>query len=118
MKNNLFWHSGEISREDRIKLLGNKNKVLWFTGFSGSGKSTLAVKLEKILYEKGISTYILDGDNIRKGLNSNLDFSPKDRSENIRRVAEVAKLMYDAGIFVIVCSYLKSKNVNSRIKAI
>lgn len=99
----VFWHHGHITKEDRNSLLGYKNKVLWFTGLSGSGKSTLAREVEKRLYEQGKLCYVLDGDNIRHGLNSDLGFSPKDRKENIRRIAEVAKLFYDAGLFVLVC---------------
>ncbi len=90
-----------ISKKDRNKLLGNSSFVIWFTGLSGSGKSTLANETEKILFNKGFLTYILDGDNIRGGLNSNLTFSEEDRKENIRRIGEVAKLMVDAGIIVI-----------------
>ncbi|MBT3407128.1 adenylyl-sulfate kinase [Candidatus Woesearchaeota archaeon] len=107
---NVVWHKGQISRDDRIKILGNSNKVLWFTGFSGSGKSTIAVNLEKELNKKGILTYILDGDNIRHGLNSNLGFSIEDRDENIRRISEVTKLMYDAGIYTLVCFISPHKN--------
>ncbi len=99
---NLTWHHGAIKREDRLKLLGHKNKVVWLTGLSSSGKSTIARKLEELLYKKGILSYVLDGDNIRHGLNSNLGFSREDREENIRRIAEVAKLFYDSGCFVIV----------------
>ncbi|HAY34135.1 MAG TPA: adenylyl-sulfate kinase [Ignavibacteria bacterium] len=90
-----------ISKKDRNKLLGNRSFVIWFTGLSGSGKSTLANETEKILNKKGYLTYILDGDNIRGGLNRNLTFSEEDRKENIRRIGEVAKLMVDAGIIVI-----------------
>lgn len=98
----VHWHKHKITREDRIRLLGKPNKVIWLTGLSGSGKSTIASLLEEKLHRKGYLTYILDGDNVRHGLNSDLGFSRKDREENIRRVAEVAKLMYDAGITVIV----------------
>ena len=90
-----------ITRSDREKLNGNKGKVVWFTGLSGSGKSTLANALEIELHQQGIRTYILDGDNIRQGLNKDLGFTDADRVENIRRVAEVAKLMMDAGIIVM-----------------
>jgi len=100
---NITWHGGQISKKDRRKLLGFDNKVLWFTGLSGSGKSTIARELEVKLYEKGILCYVLDGDNIRHGLNSDLGFSACDRKENIRRIAEVTKLFYDAGIMVLVC---------------
>ena len=98
---NIHIHNLTINREYREKLNGNKAKLLWFTGISGSGKSTIANELEKELFSRGIRTYILDGDNIRHGLNNDLGFSDADRVENIRRVAEVSKLMLDAGIFVI-----------------
>jgi len=91
----------KINEEDRNKLTGNRSFVIWFTGLSGSGKSTLANFLEQKLYNKGILTYILDGDNIRTGLNKDLDFSDEGRNENIRRIGEVAKLMTDAGIVVL-----------------
>lgn len=91
----------KINKEDRNKLTGNRSFVVWFTGLSGSGKSTLANFLEQKFYEKGFLTYILDGDNIRFGLNKDLDFSDGGRKENIRRIGEVAKLMTDAGIVVL-----------------
>ena len=91
----------KINKEDRNQLTGNRSFVIWFTGLSGSGKSTLANFLEQKLYNKGILTYILDGDNIRSGLNKDLDFSDEGRKENIRRIGEVAKLMTDAGIVVL-----------------
>lgn len=100
---NVKWHEGNVTKEDRTKLLGYKNKVLWFTGLSGSGKSTLANETAKQLHKKDVLTYVLDGDNIRHGLNSDLGFSKSDRKENIRRIAEVAKLFYDSGVFVLVC---------------
>lgn len=90
-----------ITRQDRERLNGQQAKVVWFTGLSGSGKSTLANALEKELHAQGRRTYILDGDNIRQGLNKDLGFTDADRVENIRRVAEVAKLMFDAGLIVI-----------------
>ena len=98
---NIHKHDLAITRELREKMNGHKAKLLWFTGISGSGKSTIANELEKILFSKGIRTFILDGDNIRHGLNNDLGFSDADRVENIRRVGEVSKLMLDAGIFVI-----------------
>jgi len=94
-------HSPIITKKDRHKLNGHKSCILWFTGLSGSGKSTLAHRVEEILFEMGIRTYVLDGDNIRMGLNKNLGFSKEDREENIRRIAEVAKLFVDAGIIVL-----------------
>lgn len=98
---NIIPHKHKTSKKERNGLTGNKSPVIWLTGFSGSGKSTLAGELEFKLYEKGILTYVLDGDNVRMGLNSDLGFGEKDRKENIRRVGEVAKLMSDAGIVVI-----------------
>lgn len=95
---NITWHHSIITKEDRERLLGQKGVTLWFTGLPQSGKSTLATELEKRLYEKGYLTYILDGDNIRHGLNKNLGFSPEDREENIRRIGEVANLFSRAGI--------------------
>jgi len=94
---NIVWHQGAVTREDREQLNGHKGCTVWLTGLSGSGKSTIAVDLEKRLCERGIRSYILDGDNIRHGLNKNLGFSPEDRTENIRRIGEVAKLFTDAG---------------------
>ncbi len=98
---NIVWHEGNISRTDREKLLNQKGAVLWFTGLSGSGKSTLAREVEKKLHHLGCLSYVLDGDNIRFGLNKNLGFSPEDRSENIRRIGEVAKLFADAGVITL-----------------
>lgn len=97
----LYWQKTMVNREDRESLNGHRGGVLWFTGLSGAGKSTLANALEKRLFSEGIRTYILDGDNIRQGLNLDLGFSPEDRSENIRRIAEVAKLFTDAGVLVL-----------------
>ena len=95
---NITWHHPIITRDDRERLLGQKGFTLWFTGLSRSGKSTLATELEKRLYERGYITFILDGDNIRHGLNRDLGFSPEDREENIRRIGEVAHLFTQAGI--------------------
>lgn len=98
---NVYWHEGEVTREDRSELLQQKGATLWFTGLSGSGKSTVAVELEKALLAKGKLAYRLDGDNIRLGINKNLGFSAEDRTENIRRVGEVSKLMADSGVLVL-----------------
>jgi len=95
-------HKGKLTKEDRQKLKGHKSVILWFTGLSGSGKSTIAHALEEKLYQRKVHTYVLDGDNIRKGLNKDLGFSPEDRKENIRRIGEVAKLFIDAGVIVMV----------------
>ncbi len=97
---NLTWHEGQVSRTDREHMLGQRGCTIWLTGLSGSGKSTLAVAAEQALQQRGRLTYILDGDNIRHGLNSNLGFSPEDRTENIRRIGEVAKLFTDSGVIV------------------
>lgn len=98
---NLFPQTFDVLRCDREDLKGHKGKVIWFTGLSGSGKSTLANALDRALHKAGKHTYILDGDNIRHGLNRDLGFSDADRVENIRRIAEVSKLMLDAGLIVI-----------------
>lgn len=98
MTTHIHPHEGKIKRSDRERLMEQRGVTLWFTGLSGAGKSTLAVATEEALYEQGYLTYILDGDNIRSGINSNLGFSPEDRTENIRRIAEIAKLYRDTGI--------------------
>ena len=95
---NVIWHDGEISQTDRNNLLGQKGATLWFTGLSGSGKSTVAVALEQELFKRGKLSYRLDGDNIRLGINKNLGFSAEDRTENIRRIGEIAKLFVDCGV--------------------
>ncbi|OEF98871.1 adenylyl-sulfate kinase [Vulcanibacillus modesticaldus] len=102
MNKNITKHYGLISKEDRQRKNGHKSKIVWFTGLSGSGKSTLAVHLERELFARGVNTYILDGDNMRLGLNKDLKFSKEDRKENIRRLSEVGKLFVDAGIVVLV----------------
>ena len=98
---NIYWHDGDVTHRQRTLRNGHKGAVVWFTGLSGSGKSTVARALERELFKRNMHTYVLDGDNIRHGLNSNLGFSPEDREENIRRVAEVAKLMADSGTVII-----------------
>ena len=95
---NITWHEANVVQADREKLLNQKGCVIWFTGLSGSGKSTLALEVESKLHQRGHLTYVLDGDNVRHGLNKNLGFSPEDREENIRRIGEVAKLFADAGV--------------------
>lgn len=99
---NIYWKQGKISRGDREKLNGHRGFTLWFTGLSAAGKSTLAIAAEKALYERGCHTFILDGDNIRHGLNKDLGFSPEDRAENIRRIGELAALFREAGIINLV----------------
>src|SRR6185369_12910475 len=97
---NIVWHPGAVTRADRETLNGHRGCIVWLTGLSGSGKSTIAVALEKRLWDQGVRAFILDGDNIRHGLNKNLGFSPADRTENIRRIGEVAKLFTEAGVVV------------------
>lgn len=97
---NIVWHNATITKADRHRMNGHKSAILWYTGLSGAGKSTLANKVEEKLFERGIHTYVLDGDNIRMGLNKGLTFAPDDRKENIRRIGEVSKLFVDAGAFV------------------
>lgn len=101
MEENIIPNNFSITQQQRSDLKNHKPLLVWFTGLSGSGKSTIANALEKALFGKEIHTYLLDGDNVRKGLNNNLSFSPEDRTENIRRIAEVANLMIDAGLVVI-----------------
>ncbi|MFS2225397.1 adenylyl-sulfate kinase [Pantoea sp. B65] len=98
---NVIWHAHTLTRAQRETLHGHQGVVLWFTGLSGSGKSTVAGALEQALHQHGVSTYLLDGDNVRHGLCRDLGFSDDDRKENIRRVGEVAKLMVDAGLVVL-----------------
>lgn len=97
---NIVWHSATITKADRHRMNGHKSAILWYTGLSGAGKSTLANKVEEKLFERGMHTYVLDGDNIRMGLNKGLTFAPDDRKENIRRIGEVSKLFVDAGSIV------------------
>ncbi|WP_138416164.1 adenylyl-sulfate kinase [Aquibacillus sediminis] len=110
---NIVWHDSKVTKQDRQEMNNHRSAVLWFTGLSGSGKSTISVELEKKLYELGVRTYRLDGDNVRHGLNNNLGFSPEDRTENIRRVGEVAKLMADAGLITLtafISPYQQDRN--------
>jgi len=98
---NITWHGGEVKNKDREELLNQKGVVIWFTGLSASGKSTLSLAVEEELFKANQLTYVLDGDNIRLGLNKNLGFSPEDREENIRRIGEVSKLFADAGVITM-----------------
>lgn len=98
---NITWHAGTVTPEERRRNLGQKGATIWLTGLSGSGKSTIAVALEQVLIQRGKHAYVLDGDNVRHGLNKNLGFSAEDRAENIRRIGEVAKLFADAGILCV-----------------
>ncbi|MFO8011044.1 MAG: adenylyl-sulfate kinase [Dehalococcoidia bacterium] len=99
---NIYWHQGRVTRADRENLTHHRAFTLWFTGISASGKSTLAIATERALHERGCLTYILDGDNIRHGLNKDLGFSHEDRTENIRRIGELANLFRESGVINIV----------------
>jgi adenylylsulfate kinase len=98
---NIVWHNTTIDKSQRRQLKGHQSGILWLTGLSGSGKSTLANALEQKLHTIGVHSYVLDGDNVRHGLNRNLGFSPEDRKENIRRIGEVGKLFIDAGVLTV-----------------
>ena len=115
---NITPHSHVITKKDRQAVNKHRSLVIWFTGLSGSGKSTLAGKVEEMLFSKGIKTYILDGDNVRKGMNNNLGFSPADRKENIRRIGEMSKLFVDAGIVVLtafISPYRSDREIVKRL---
>lgn len=115
---NVHWHEGEVGREDRYRLLGQKGATLWFTGLSGSGKSTIAVALEKVLTERGHLVYRLDGDNVRLGINKNLGFSAEDRAENIRRIGEIAKLFVDTGVITLSSFVSPYRDDRDRVRAL
>jgi adenylylsulfate kinase len=111
---NITWHEGHVTPEERGQLLKQKGATIWFTGLSGSGKSTIAFTLEHALVQRGHLAYVLDGDNIRHGLNKNLGFSAQDREENIRRIGEVAKLFADSGIITMtsfISPYRKDRDL-------
>lgn len=113
MANNIKWHATAVTRADREQLNKHRGALLWFTGLSGAGKSTIANAVDHYLFSKNVHTYLLDGDNVRHGLNSNLGFSAEDRQENIRRIGEVSKLMVDAGLVVssaFVSPYQRDRN--------
>ncbi len=122
MSENIVPHNYQVSKADRQEQNGHNSFLMWFTGLSGSGKSTIANLVERELHDLGISTYVLDGDNIRRGINSNLSFSAEDRSENIRRIAHISNLMIDAGLVVLaafVSPYKKDReNIRSIVKDI
>lgn len=110
---NITWHQASVTRADKERIKNHKSCILWFTGLSASGKSTVAHKLEHILNRRNIHTYVLDGDNVRHGLNKDLGFTKEDREENIRRIGEVAKLFVDAGILTItafISPFRKDRN--------
>ena len=115
---NLTWHVGEVDKEARAKAFGHRGAVLWFTGLSGSGKSTIGHRVERMLVERGAFAYVLDGDNIRHGLNSDLGFSPEDRAENIRRIGEVARLFADAGALVVSAFISPYRKDRDRVRSL
>ncbi|MEL6180538.1 MAG: adenylyl-sulfate kinase, partial [Myxococcota bacterium] len=114
----ITWHHGAISRSDRATRNGHRAATLWFTGLSGSGKSTLARALEAHLFARGAQVYVLDGDNVRHGLNRDLGFAPEERTENIRRVGEVARLFTDAGVLVITAFISPYRADRARVRAL
>ena len=118
MKENIIPHTYQVSVNDRRKSNNHNSFLLWFTGLSGSGKSTIANVVEQELHKQGLKTYTLDGDNIRKGINNDLTFSPEDRTENIRRIAETANLMVDAGMVVLAAFVSPYKKDRENIKHI
>ena len=115
---NIVWHDGDVTRSARENILGQKGAVLWFTGLSGSGKSTVAREVERKLFESGYLSYVLDGDNVRFGLNKNLGFSPADRTENIRRIGEVAKLFADAGVITLTAFISPYSDDRNNVRAL
>jgi adenylylsulfate kinase len=115
---NLTWHIGEVDREARAAAHGHRGAVLWFTGLSGSGKSTIGHRVERMLIERGAFAYVLDGDNVRHGLNSDLGFAPEDRVENIRRIGEVARLFADAGGLVLSAFISPYRADRDRVRAL
>jgi adenylylsulfate kinase len=114
----IAWHTSCITREDRERSNGHRSCILWLTGLSGSGKSTLAAAIEKELYRQHCRSYILDGDNLRHGINRDLGFDPEDRSENIRRIGEIAKLLADAGIITIVAAISPYRQDRDNVRAV
>ena len=115
---NVHWHDGEISRDDRDRLMNQKGATLWFTGLSGSGKSTIAVALEEALFERGHLSYRLDGDNIRLGINKNLGFSAEDRTENIRRIGEIAKLFVVSSVIALTSFISPYREDRDKVRAL
>ncbi len=114
---NITWSHSDVSAEERRALMGHGAATVWFTGLSGSGKSTIAIAVERQLVAQGLHAYVLDGDNIRHGLISNVGFSPEDRTENIRRIGEVAKLFNDAGVIVMAAFVSPYREDRDRVRA-
>ncbi len=115
---NITWHQSGIAPEERATLLGHRPALLWFTGLSGSGKSTLANGVARALHDRGVHTYVLDGDNVRHGLNKDLTFSAEDRVENIRRIGEVARLFADAGLVTMTAFISPYRDDRAQARAI
>lgn len=115
---NITWYERRLTKSDYRQRNGHSSMVLWFTGLSGSGKSTLAHRVEEVLFNKGWYTYILDGDNVRHGLNGDLGFSENDRRENIRRIGEVAKLFVDGGVVVLAAFISPYREDRDRVRAL
>lgn len=114
----LYWHAPSVTVDDRREKYDYKSCVLWFTGLSASGKSTLANALARVFHDRGVTSYVLDGDNIRHGLNKDLGFSAEDRTENIRRIGEVAKLFVDAGLVVMTAFISPYRNDRNKVRAL
>ena len=114
----VVWSHSAVSRDERAALLGHRGLTVWFTGLSGSGKSTLARTVERLLVARGVLAYVLDGDNVRHGLNGNLGFGPADRRENIRRIGEVAKLFNDAGVIALTAFISPYREDRDRVRAL
>jgi adenylylsulfate kinase len=113
-KNNVTWHHVTVTREMRGKQNGHKSVIVWFTGLSSSGKSTIAHAVEEKLYQRGCKTFVFDGDNVRHGLNKNLGFAREDRKENIRRIGEMCKLFFEAGVIALtafISPYREDRNM-------
>ena len=115
---NIHWHGANVEQAEREQIIGQKGAVVWLTGLSGSGKSTVARRAEQLLLEQGVHVYVLDGDNIRFGLNKDLGFSPADRTENIRRIGEVAKLFADACVITLTAFISPYREDRDKVRAI
>lgn len=118
MTDNVVWHHATVTRQRREQQNYHKSAMLWFTGLSASGKSTLAHSVEEKLHQMGCRTYVLDGDNVRHGLNSDLNFSPEDRVENLRRIGEVGKLMLDAGLVTLAAFISPCRKERERVRSL